>query len=264
MKFEMKKTFIRSIQSSLGIYKDVAKKLSNILIAIMEDPRKRYTAISNKFIELENLKGQYWCIKKKIHTRCIFKQIENEKESIEFSKELIVKIKFWWGYDGIKLLEAEYLLIPAETMEAWNHDTMTFSFFDRNITMEKRWDKREIIFCQHSSSEILEILDICKIFPQESCERYFIGMKSNLYYALNPGKELSVQNKSSNRLDPRNDKYIREMIPGDSEIKKYFNKDDSILITEAEFQKFQEFLSTCGFSRPLSQRIRLKETSIVS
>lgn len=261
MNYEIKDSFKQTIQSSTGIYKSIFKKLSSILIAIIEDPRKRCAAISNKFIELVNLDGQYWCINRKIHTHCILKRIANEKDKIEFAKEFIVRIKFWWGNDVIKFLEADYLLIPAETMEAWDHETMTYCLLDRKITTERRWDKREIIFHPHPLLDILEIIDICKIFPQESCEIYFIGMKNNdISQRVIELPKADIINEN----DPRDDKFIKSECSNIPEVKQYLNKDETELMTDSEVLEKYSFLCSLGFEVPLAWRVKKKELPQVS
>lgn len=111
MKFEIKPSYKQTIQTLPSSVKDIAKKMSGYFIDIMEDPRKRYKAISQDSIQLAHLNGPYWFFMKIVNIKYIFNRcdsIDAEGYDHEMSKDFSVKITFTWDINLIEFLKGEF------------------------------------------------------------------------------------------------------------------------------------------------------------
>lgn len=298
MKFEIKKSYKESIQSFPATFKNLAKALSINVIAIMEDPRERYRAFSKKLIQLQHLKGPFWRITKNIKINYILNRSGNDNDRIEINKNFAIKINFCWDKDVVIFLESAYSLIPETIpvrcnvemtqiyrknssefapeflQEGRGSDIFTFPNLEHNFgasrlykecsilygsdnSLEKYSIERKISFSHHWLLNIL-IIDDWFMPSLEGYNRHFVGLKTDHYSKLNAIEKLASKRKFIGRPDPRDDLFIMGMMFEENKFTKYFNKDESVLMTVEEFQELSSCISNFCISMPLSRRIRAK------
>jgi hypothetical protein len=255
MKFEIKPSFRENIQSLPLSYKNIVKDIADYLITILEDQRERNKTLSCNVLQLQNLFDEYWYLSKELRVHYIIKKLEDTFEKIEFTKTLEIKILFLWNNDIVSFLMSGFSLVQVNKTTPLDDIVSNRNSFKDFGLRDIKPIERNITFVHHQFTEILEIIDHCD-FPSYYLRRYFLGMRAaNILHSA----EYYWKPRPEYNFDPRDDLFIKSACPSDNEIRKYFNKKESVLMVKADVEERCWFLSKSGFSDKLSGLFQLKK-----